>query len=72
MRYAFFSALVDEGKVNKVATAHTLDDQAETLLLKLLRGSWLRGLSGIHERLCAEDGRVWVVRPSAWHQQARG
>jgi tRNA(Ile)-lysidine synthase len=63
LRYAFFSALVDDGKVDKVATAHTLDDQAETVLLKLLRGSWLRGLSGIHERLCDGDGRVWVVRP---------
>ncbi len=63
LRYGFFSALVDEGKVNKVATAHTLDDQAETVLLKLLRGSWLRGLAGIHERLCAGDGRIWVVRP---------
>ena len=63
LRYAFFSALVDEHKVDKVATAHTLDDQAETVLLKLLRGSWLRGLAGIHPRLRAEDGRIWVVRP---------
>ena len=63
VRYAFFRSLVDEGNVDKVATAHTLDDQAETVLLKLLRGSWLRGLAGIHPRLRAEDGRVWVVRP---------
>ena len=63
VRYDFFRALVDEGKADKVATAHTLDDQAETVLLKLLRGSWLRGLAGIHPRLRAEDGRVWVVRP---------
>jgi tRNA(Ile)-lysidine synthase len=63
VRYAFFRLLIDEGKADKVATAHTLDDQAETVLLKLLRGSWLRGLAGIHPRLRAEDGRVWVVRP---------
>jgi len=63
VRYAFFRSLVDEGKADKVATAHTLDDQAETVLLKLLRGSWLRGLAAIHPRLRAEDGRVWVVRP---------
>jgi tRNA(Ile)-lysidine synthase len=63
LRYAFFSALVDGRKVDKVATAHTLDDQAETVLLKLLRGSWLRGLAGIHPRLRAADGRIWVVRP---------
>ena len=63
VRYKFFRALVDKGNVDKVATAHTLDDQAETVLLKLLRGSWLRGLAAIHPRLRAEDGRVWVVRP---------
>ena len=63
LRYAYFSALVEERKVDKVATAHTLDDQAETVLLKLLRGSWLRGLAGIHPRLRTADGRVWVVRP---------
>jgi tRNA(Ile)-lysidine synthase len=63
LRYAFFRALIDQCKVDKVATAHTLDDQAETVLLKLLRGSGLRGLAGIHPRLRAEDGRVWVVRP---------
>jgi tRNA(Ile)-lysidine synthase len=63
LRYAFFSALVEERKADKIATAHTLDDQAETVLLKLLRGSWLRGLAGIHPRLRAEDGRIWVVRP---------
>lgn len=63
VRYAFFSALVKERKVDKVSTAHTRDDQAETVLLKLLRGSWLRGLAGIHPQLRAADGRVWVVRP---------
>ncbi len=63
LRYAFFSGLVAEHKADKVATAHTLDDQAETVLLKLLRGSWLRGLAGIHPSLRAEDGRIWVVRP---------
>jgi tRNA(Ile)-lysidine synthase len=63
VRYAFFSALVKKRKVDKVATAHTRDDQAETVLLKLLRGSWLRGLAGIHPHLRAADGRVWVVRP---------
>ena len=63
LRYAFFRELVDERKADKVATAHTLDDQAETVLLKLLRGSWLRGLAGIHPRLRTRDGRDWVVRP---------
>ena len=45
-RYAFFERAL-ESSVNRIATAHTLDDQAETVLLKLARGSWTRGLAGI-------------------------
>jgi tRNA(Ile)-lysidine synthase len=77
LRYGFFRRLIDQNRADKVATGHTLDDQAETVLLKVLRGSWLRGLGGIHDRLNAEDdrasapadaksvpaGRPWVVRP---------
>jgi tRNA(Ile)-lysidine synthase len=62
LRYEFFRQLAIEGRVSKVATAHTLDDQAETILLRLLRGSGIRGLSGIHPRLIFE-GRDEVVRP---------
>ena len=47
-RYAFFRNLIARGELDVVATAHTLDDQAETVLMKLLRGAWLEGLSGIH------------------------
>lgn len=50
LRYRFFLGLVRQGKVDKVATAHTLDDQAETVLLHILRGTGTRGLSGIHAR----------------------
>ncbi len=63
LRYGFFRQLIDQNRADKVATGHTLDDQAETVLLKVLRGSWLRGLGGIHDRLNTEDGRPWVVRP---------
>jgi tRNA(Ile)-lysidine synthase len=47
-RYAFFRSLIASGHVDSVLTAHTLDDQAETVLMKLLRGAWTEGLSAIH------------------------
>jgi tRNA(Ile)-lysidine synthase len=47
-RYAFFESLVDEGRIAKVAVAHTADDQAETVLAHILRGTGLAGLGGIH------------------------
>jgi tRNA(Ile)-lysidine synthase len=66
LRYDFFRELARAGRVRKIATAHTLDDQAETVLLRLFRGTGIRGLAGIHPRLILEDvGRVGgeVVRP---------
>jgi len=47
-RYAFFERLVREGHVARVAAAHTADDQAETVLAHILRGTGLAGLGGIH------------------------
>ena len=47
-RYAFFNELVRDGRCTKVAVAHTADDQAETLLARIIRGTGSRGLVGIH------------------------
>jgi tRNA(Ile)-lysidine synthase len=48
LRYEVFRGLIGDGRADCVLTAHTLDDQAETVLMKLLRGAWTEGLSGIH------------------------
>jgi tRNA(Ile)-lysidine synthase len=48
-------------RVDAVATAHTLDDQAETVLAKVLRGAWTEGIAGIHPVVHFPEGRV--VRP---------
>jgi tRNA(Ile)-lysidine synthase len=62
LRYDFFRQLTRESRVSKIATAHTLDDQAETVLLRMLRGTGIRGLSGVHPRLIFDDMGE-VVRP---------
>jgi tRNA(Ile)-lysidine synthase len=51
LRYSFFGKLITSGLLDKVATAHTLDDQAETVLLRVFRGTGTSGLSGIHPKL---------------------
>ena len=58
VRYEFFRQLIDQGRFDKIAAAHTLSDQAETVLQRLLRGSGSAGLAGIRPVL---DGTI--VRP---------
>jgi tRNA(Ile)-lysidine synthase len=57
-RYSFLTRTAAAEACTKIATGHTMDDQAETLLMRLLRGSGADGLVGIH---AARDGRI--VRP---------
>ena len=61
LRYGWFRQLMASGEVDAVATAHTRDDQAETVLAKFLRGAWTEGLSGIHPILEGPEGRI--LRP---------
>jgi tRNA(Ile)-lysidine synthase len=50
LRYAFFEELLKEKKVDIIALAHHLDDQAETVLMRFFRGTGARGLRGIVDR----------------------
>lgn len=56
-RRAVMRDLVESGEADVVLTAHHADDNAETILMHVLRGSGLKGLSGMRER----DG--FIVRP---------
>ncbi len=58
LRYRYFFSLVEQDRLDLVATAHTANDQAETVLMRLIRGTGTRGLGGIYPVL---EGKV--VRP---------
>ncbi len=57
LRYAALRRL----EVDAIATAHTLDDQAETVVMKLLRGAWTEGLGGVSPTVNVDGPRL--VRP---------
>lgn len=57
-RYAFLRRAAEHAGANRIATGHTRNDQAETVLLRMLRGSGLNGLEGIHPTIGDR-----VVRP---------
>ena len=61
LRYDLFSTLLANGHSDSILTAHTLNDQAETVLMKLLRGAWTEGISAIHPVLTLPKGKI--LRP---------
>lgn len=61
-RYRWFAQLARENHAAWVATGHTADDQAETVLFRLLRGSGLRGLGAMRECRALND-QVVLLRP---------
>ncbi len=69
LRYAWFWELLADGHADAVVTAHTLDDQAETVLHRLLRGAWTEGLAGIYPALEPEaktstmSSKSLILRP---------
>ena len=61
LRYSSLTKLAREQRFDAIATGHNADDQAETVLMKFLRGAGTKGLAGIHPVL-SRDG-VRIVRP---------
>jgi tRNA(Ile)-lysidine synthase len=62
LRYEFLLRVAEARGAKVVFTAHTLDDQAETILMRLIRGSGGEGLRGVHQVMALNDG-VKLVRP---------
>ncbi|MBZ0136748.1 MAG: tRNA lysidine(34) synthetase TilS [Planctomycetes bacterium] len=63
-RYRLFVDTCAERHITKLATGHQLDDQAETVLMRAIAGSWLTGMSGIPvRRALSRNSRAEVVRP---------
>lgn len=56
-RYEFFNEILNKTNANKIATAHTANDNAETVLMNIIRGSGTLGLKGIE----AKNGKL--IRP---------
>jgi len=57
VRYEFFEEVSEKVGANKVAVAHNLNDQAETILMRFLRGTGMEGLTAIHY------SRGKIIRP---------
>jgi len=60
-RTFFLTRLASRRRYNKIATAHTLNDQAETVLMRIIRGSGIRGLASMSSKRSL--GRVEIIRP---------
>lgn len=60
-RYKFFKDSGARSRADVIATGHTLDDQAETVLMRVIKGASLKGLVGIAPS--RKDGALRIVRP---------
>ncbi len=63
LRYGWFAQLLSSGRFSAVAVAHNANDNAETLILNLLRGTGSRGLRGMGDRDISGIGSGRILRP---------
>ena len=63
MRYRLLGQWADERRIAALVTAHTLDDQAETMLMRLARGGGVTGLAAMRRVGWAPGGEMPVLRP---------
>ncbi len=67
LRYAFLAEVLNAEKGTSVVTGHTRDDQVETILMNILRGSGTRGLRGLQSKVLLQaagcDRPITVIRP---------
>src|SRR5215207_5999578 len=70
-RYAFLERTAKKVSANYVLIGHTMDDQAETVLLRLMRGSAGAGLGGMEAlRPLAKNSSIKLVRPLLWARRS--
>ena len=72
LRYEFFHRIVERDRATRIAVAHTADDQAETVLARLFRGTGPAGLSGIHPVVGPIVRPLLGVRRADLHQYLAG
>jgi tRNA(Ile)-lysidine synthase len=70
-RYAFLTAAAARLGASHIATAHHADDQAETVMLRLLRGAGAAGLGAMAETVTLAPGDTTILRPMlrAWRHE---
>jgi len=71
VRYAFLTAQAERLGADRVAVGHNADDNVETILYRIVRGTHLRGLSGMPPVRRLRGSKALLIRPllSAWRDQ---